>query len=298
VLRRVTPVVALLALGVASCHDGAAPRAPVTAEVDRYGVDTHDFTPREKREFSTYVQELPAPCNGMTMHIAECLTGGKPCSACLSAAQAIGKAVREGMAREQVEQLYKERFDVGTAKTIPLDGSPSRGPEGAPVVVVEFADFECPFCQKLAPDLDDLWEKRKDKVRFVYKFMPLQMHAHSQIAARAAIAALAQGKFWEMHHLLFANGQHLEQQDLEKYAKEIGLDVDRFRADMASAATAARIDTDRRLADDLGVKGTPTIYIDGREYDSKVDLAEWVDQEIATREKNSREHQLSNDRAN
>src|ERR1019366_7097448 len=111
--------------------------------------------------------------------------------------------------------------------------------------------FECPFCQKIAPELDELWEKRKDKVRFVYKYMPLPMHPHGEISARAAIAAQMQGKFWEMHRLLFANGLHLEQSDLEKYAASIGLDVERFRADMQSPGAKARIDADHKLGDDL-----------------------------------------------
>jgi protein-disulfide isomerase len=120
-------------------------------------------------------------------------------------------------------------------------------------------------------------------VRFVYKFTPLSIHTHSDAAARAAIAAQAQGKFWEMHHLLFANGQHLEQSDLEGYAKAVGLDLDRFRADMQSSAATQRLDADRKLGDDLGVKGTPTLFIDGRQYDSKIDLDQWLDQEIADR---------------
>jgi protein-disulfide isomerase len=277
----------LLAFALEAALLGACkgPQAASPPTEESYGVDTRDFTPRERHELASYVKELPAPCAGVSVPIAQCLSEGRPCSACLQAAQAIGKAVREGMAREQVEELYKERFDVSSSKAIPLDGSPSRGPEDAPVVVVEFADFECPFCQKLAPDLDALWEKRSGKLRFVYKFMPLAMHAHGEIAARAAIAAQAQGKFWEMHRLLFSHGQRLEEPDLEGYAKEIGLDVARFHADMTGPATKARLDADRKLADDLHVHGTPTIYIDGREYDSKVDLAEWVDQEIAAREK-------------
>ena len=154
-------------------------------------------------------------------------------------------------------------------------------PTTPPVVFIEFADFECPFCQKVAPELDAIWEKRRDKVRFVYKFMPLTMHPHGEPAARAAIAAQLQGKFWPMHHALFANGQHLEPADLEGYARAAGLDVDRFRADLNSPQVTARLAADRKLADDLGVKGTPTLFIDGREYDSKVDLSEWLDQAIA-----------------
>ncbi len=92
-------------------------------------------------------------------------------------------------------------------------------------------------------------------MRFVYKFMPLTMHPHGESAARAAIAAQAQGKFWEMHDKLFANGEHLEDADILKYAAAIGLDVDRFRADMQSPATKARLDADRKLGDDAEREG-------------------------------------------
>ncbi|HEY3819396.1 MAG TPA: thioredoxin domain-containing protein [Polyangiaceae bacterium] len=275
--------VALLVL-LASC--GGSAKDPSTAtgqDVDLPGVDTSQFTPRERHEFSQFVRELPAPCKDVAVPVAQCVLERRPCPACLPAAQAIAKAVREGMSGGQVEDLYKERFDVSTSRAIPVAGSPTRGPEDAHVVIVEFADFECPFCQKIAPELQAIWEKRRDKVRFVYKFMPLAMHPHGEIAARAGIAAQMQGKFWEMEKLLFANGQHLEQPDLEKYAASIGLDLDKFRADMQSPEAKARIDADRKLGDDLHVKGTPTIFIDGREYDSKVDMGEWLDQEIAAR---------------
>jgi protein-disulfide isomerase len=275
-------LVVLLGACGSSPHDAATATA-TDQDVDLPGVDTSQFTPRERHEFSEYVRALPAPCKEVAVPVAQCVLEKRACTACVPAAAAIAKAVREGFSRDQVEDLYKRRFDASSATPIPVAGSPTRGPEGAHVVLVEFADFECPFCQKIAPELDDLWEKRKDKVLFVYKFMPLTMHPHSEIAARAAIAAQMQGKFWEMHHLLFANGQHLEQADLEKYAASVGLDVDRFRADMQSPAAKARIDADRKLADDLKVHGTPTLYIDGREYDSKVDISEWLDQEIAAR---------------
>jgi 2-hydroxychromene-2-carboxylate isomerase len=277
-------VVLLAVMGGTSVACGGAERVDASspaAEIDVPGVDTHDFTPREKHEFSRFVSELAAPCSSVAVPIATCVAEKRPCAGCMPAAQAIAKAVREGMTREQVEELYNERFNAASARTIPLEGSPSRGPEGAPVVVVEFADFECPFCQKIAPELDTTWEARKDKVRFVYKFLPLTMHPHGEVAARAAIAAQMQGKFWEMHQKLFANGKHLEGPDLEGYARAIGLDLVRFRADMDSPAVKARIEEDRKLSDSLGVKGTPTIFIDGREYDSKVDLNEWIDGELA-----------------
>jgi 2-hydroxychromene-2-carboxylate isomerase len=273
--------VTALAAAVAACQGVASDATTPQQDVELPGVDTHEFTPREKHEFSTYVTQLPAPCPAVAVPIAQCVIEKRACAACLPAAQTIAKAVREGMAREQVEGLYKERFDAAGTKAIAVDGSPARGPETAPVTIVEFADFECPFCQRIAPELDALWDKRQTTVRFVYKFMPLSMHPHGETAARAAIAAQAQGKFWEMHHELFANGEHLDDVDILKYAAAVGLDLDRFRADMASPATKARLDADRKLGDALNVKGTPTIFINGREYDSKLDMSEWVDAEIA-----------------
>jgi predicted DsbA family dithiol-disulfide isomerase len=275
---------AILFVLLAAC--GGSAKDPSTAteqDVELPGVDTSQFTPRERHEFSQFVRQLPAPCKDIAVPVAQCLLERRACAVCLPAAQAIAKAVREGMSGSQVEDLYKERFDESTSRNIPLAGSPWRGPEDARVVVVEFADFECPFCQKIAPELEAVWEKRRDKVRFVYKYMPLAMHPHGEIAARAAIAAQMQGKFWEMEKLLFANGLHLEPPDLEKYASSIGLDLQKFRADMQSPEAKARLDADRKLGDDLHIKGTPTIFIDGREYDSKVDIAEWLDQEIAAR---------------
>jgi protein-disulfide isomerase len=283
-LRHARALLAALSLAATACG-GAASAAgdPSQAQqdVDLPGVDTREFTPREKHEFSGFVTQLASPCRAVAVPIAQCVIEKRACPACLPAAQTIAKAVREGMSRDQVESLYKERFDASTAKAIPLDGSPVKGPDAATVTIVEFADFECPFCQRVAPELDALQEKHKDTVRLVYKFMPLTMHPHSEIAARAAIAAQAQGKFWEMHHLLFANGEHLEESDVQRYAASIGLDLDRFRADEASPATKARIEADRKLGDKLSVKGTPTIFINGREYDSKIDIDDWVDGEIA-----------------
>jgi predicted DsbA family dithiol-disulfide isomerase len=271
---------ALASLG--GCHGAPADDASqVDAYVELPGVDTRDFTPREKREFSGYVKQLESPCPGVAVPLAQCVLEKRACPTCLPAARAVAKAVRDGMAREQVESIYRQRFDLASTKAIPIDGSPARGPDAAPVTVVEFADFECPFCQHIAPELDHLWEAKSTSLRFIFKFMPLAMHPRGDPAARAAIAAQAQGKFWEMHRQLFANAPHLEDSDLDAYAKSIGLDLDRFHADMRSPATKARLDADRKLAEDLGVKGTPTIYINGRLYDGKTDIDEWVESELS-----------------
>lgn len=255
---------------------------PEVADVKVEGIDTSSLTTREKKEFSTYVSELLSPCQSVPVPIAQCVNEKRQCAKCLPAAKYVLKGVRDGMSREQIEKAYKNRFDPEKVKNVALDGSPSKGPEAAPIVMVEFADFECPHCGLMAPIIEKAWEENKANVKFVYKFMPLGGHPHAEPAARAAIAAMNQGKFWEMHAKLYGNQQHLEQGDLDLYAKDIGLDIGKFKADMIAPATKDRLDRDRKQADALEVKGTPTLYINGREYDMKTDLHEWFSQELSS----------------
>ncbi len=245
-------------------------------------VDTSTLTPREKRDWSSYVSELLAPCSDVPVSIAQCVQEKRACNKCLPAAKMIMRGVRDGYAKEQVEHAFHNRFDVDRVRNVPVDDSETRGSSSAPIVFVEFADFTCPHCQALAPALDKFVDDRKDQIRFVYKFMPLtgQGHERAEPAARAAWAAHAQGKFWEMHKKLFENPEHLEQGDFESYAKELGLDLPKFRLDMQTPATSDKIAADRKLGDSLDVKGTPTIFINGREYDKSQSLDDWIDLEL------------------
>jgi hypothetical protein len=270
---------------VSTCHGQSGevskdPGAPA-ADVNLPGVDTSPLTPREKKEWSAYVSELLAPCSDVPVSIAQCVQEKRACSRCLPAAKYVLKAVRDGMSREQVETSYHNRFDADRIRDVPIGDSPSKGPAGAPITLIEFADFECPFCGLMAPKLDETFNKHQKQLRFVYKFMPLSAHPHGEIAARAAIAALDQGKFWEMHEKLFQNQQHLEPPDLDSYAKDIGLDLNKFHNDMNAQATTDRLAADRKQADSLDVKGTPTIYINGREYDPQQDVEDWIAQELS-----------------
>jgi protein-disulfide isomerase len=257
------------------------PEAPV-ADVNLPEVDTSALTPREKREWSGYVSELLAPCSDVPVSIAQCVSEKRNCNKCLPAAKMILRGVRDGYAKDQVEHAYHNRFDPDKVRNVVIGDSPSRGNSAAPVVIVEFADFTCPHCQGLAPALDKFVDEHSMQVRFVYKFMPLSGlgHERAEPAARAAWAAAQQGKFWEMHHKLFASPDHLEQADFEQDAKDMGLDVAKFRKDMESQATSDHLAADRKLADSLDVKGTPTIYINGREYDKSQSLEDWVDLEL------------------
>jgi protein-disulfide isomerase len=250
------------------------------ADITLDGVDTSMLTPREKKEWSTYVGQFLAPCSNTPVSIAQCVKEKRACDKCVPAAKYILKSVRDGEAREQVETSFKNRFDAAKIKSVNVDESPSRGPENAAITMVEFADFECPHCGLMAPRLDKAVDDRPNDVRFVYKFMPLKGHTHAEPAARAAIAAHRQGKFWPMHHKLYSHQMNLEQADLDSYAKDLGLDITRFHADMQSKETTERLERDRKAADSLEVKGTPTIYINGREYDPQQELSDWFSLEL------------------
>ena len=146
---------------------------------------------------------------------------------------------------------------------VPLEGA-AKGPADAKVNIVTFSDFQCPFCSRVVPTLAQIEKEYGNKVRVFFRHNPLPFHADAPLASEAAIAAEAQGKFWEMHDKLFANQQNLKRPDLEKYAGEIGLDVGKFKAALDSGAGKARIQADMALAKQVGANGTPNFYIDGR----------------------------------
>jgi protein-disulfide isomerase len=250
----------------ASAQPSAQPK-----EIVLPGVDTSAMTARERHEWSALVSELYAPCANVPVSVATCVLEKRPCGGCAKAAKWIATAVRDGAGEDLVRRAYKDRFDPASAKTLPLDGSPTKGPADAPVTIVEFADFECPHCRMAVPLVDAVLDAHPGKVRLVYKFVSLPMHVHAEPAARAAFAAGQQGKFWEMEHLLFERQEHLEDADLERYAKILKLDIAQWKLDMSSTATKDRVAQDQKLEQDLKLKGTPTIYVNGRELDIEAD---------------------------
>ena len=137
-----------------------------------------------------------------------------------------------------------------------------RGRVGAPLTLVEYGDFECPFCARATGVAEELRARFKDELRYVFRHLPLpDVHPHAELAARAAVAAQAQGQFWEMHDLLFAHQDQLEFEDIVGYAAELDLDVESFLRDLESEDAAARIRADVASAEASGVRGIPTFFI-------------------------------------
>jgi len=176
-------------------------------------------------------------------------------------------AIEEGQKKLQAPaRAARAEEDFDKSYTIALAGSPVRGKSDAPVTIVEFSDFQCPFCARSNPIVDGVLAKYPDKVNYVYKHFPLAFHAAARPAAIASIAAQEQGKFWEMHEVLFANQATLDAGKLEEYAKQAGLDVARFKQDLErkKAEYEKRVDAEFALGQSVDVRGTPTLYIGGK----------------------------------
>jgi Na+/H+ antiporter NhaA len=147
-----------------------------------------------------------------------------------------------------------------------------RGPAEAPVTVVEYGDFECPFCGRAEPVVRELLSDFAD-VRYVWRHLPLSdVHPNAERAAAASEAAHAQGAFWEMYDLLLDHQGDLRPRDLVAYAEELGLDVERFREDLRQGVGAGKIEEDVDSADRSGVTGTPTFFVNGRRHDGAYDI--------------------------
>jgi protein-disulfide isomerase len=143
-------------------------------------------------------------------------------------------------------------------------GAPALGPEDAKITVIEFSDFQCPFCSRVYPTLHRMRPEYGDDVRIVFKHLPLSIHSKAPGAHAASEAAKLQGKFWPMHDKIFEGQRLLSDAQYEAWAKEIGLDVERFKRDVVSATVKDRVAADLAEAEKLGVTGTPAFFINGR----------------------------------
>jgi protein-disulfide isomerase len=142
--------------------------------------------------------------------------------------------------------------------------APIRGRKDAPVTIVAFSDFQCPFCARVNPTLAQINQAYPEKVKIAFKHLPLRIHPDAPAAHAAAESAHRQGKFWEMYDKIFANQREIKPDKLREYAKELGLDLVNFDKDVASPDVKKRIDSDSQEAEKLGVSGTPAFFINGR----------------------------------
>ena len=182
---------------------------------------------------------------------------------------------------KRLPEARRARQLVGTAEEIvdlaaPVDPERdhTRGPLDATVSLIEYGDFECPYCGQAEPVVRELLRDHGEDVLFVFRHLPLtDVHEHAQEAAEAAEAAGAQGKFWEMHDLLLAHQDALQTRDLIGYAEQLGLDVPRFSEELRTRVHAGRVAEDVEDADASQVTGTPTFFVNGRRHHGAYDVA-------------------------
>jgi hypothetical protein len=285
----------LSALSLLACQSqnpakGEQPTSTAPKTIELPGIDTSQLTAREKEQWSASVTELLAPCSDQAVSLAQCVTEKRKCDACVPAARFLVEQVTRGRTPSVSESAFRARFMPDEIREIELGSSPSKGAsaDDALVTIVEWADFECPFCGMASPQLGKAIKANQATTRLVFKHYPLPAHEHAEHAARAAVAAGMQGKFWEMHDALFKNQSALDDKGLEALAHSIGLDIDKFNADRKTEAVADVVAADRKQADKLGLNGTPMIYINGRHFDlEKFDIAEdldaWIKLEVNLR---------------
>lgn len=228
-------------------------------------VDVSELSRAERRVWVELINEQLSPC-GEPISVGRCVAEESSCRTCVPAARYLERLIREGYERQQIEELYDMRYARDQAVDIDIEGAPSRGSQMAQVTIVEFSDFECPYCGRAHPVVQQLLREFEGRVRVVFKNFPLSAHPHAMPAARAAVAAGNQGKFWEMHDLLFEHQRNLEEGDLDSYAEQIGLDMERFHADMQAAETQRRIEADKEQGREIDVEATPSFFVNGRRF--------------------------------
>jgi len=223
-----------------------------------------NLAPQARDELMTVLNTVVGPCE-------PCVETGQSFATCLEERPAclnMPVLARRGV---RLAGEGKDRTALGDALTfekpwtrVDPGASPSDGPDDAPVTIVEFTDFQCPYCARVQPTLAEIKARYGAQVRFVYKAYPLATHKRARPAALAAVAAHKQGKFWEYKKVLFENQKELvKEPTLEELAKGIGLDVARWKKDMDDGLTSGAVSLDQQQADRLGVHSTPTFFVNG-----------------------------------
>jgi protein-disulfide isomerase len=242
-------------------------------------VDLTGLTSGQKALALKVLRANGCPC-GCEMKMAECRTKDPNCSNSKALAAIVIAAVKKGGNEGAVLTAVDASPLMHRAPpklledpvAIPIDGAPFIGPKDARVTLVEFSDFQCPYCAQAVGKLNAVLKAYPNQVKLVFKEYPLDMHSQAALAAAAALAAHRQGKFWQLHDAMFADRTHLSRKTILAMAGTIGLDTKRFEQDWDSAAVKQAVAREQMEGDKAGVEATPTIFIDGQKYNGDLDL--------------------------
>jgi len=204
-----------------------------------------------------------------TCEMVRTQTKSVPAERCEMMLKQYPQVIAELKKREAANKpLGKEQQDL-----IAGDSPCSFGKIGAKVSIVEFSDFQCPYCSKAADVVAQIKKKYGNKIRMVFRHFPLGFHKDAHLASQASIAAAAQGKFFEYHDLVFANQKKIKREDLDGHAKKLGLDMTKFKKALDKKTYAKAVDADIEMGKKVTVKGTPTMFINGERVQNPTDFA-------------------------
>jgi protein-disulfide isomerase len=270
---RCTFISALAIIALAAAPIGPAEAREITDLSEIREIDFTGLSETQKRLALKIMNENPCNC-GCKMTIAECRVDDHSCRRSLIFARTIVDALRESKSEAEVVQVLKAKADTFVEARPPEDTdvvynidvslNPVRGRRDAPVSIIEFSDFQCPYCAGVQPILKKVLETFPNEVRLVFKQYPLNIHQYAQQAAAASLAAQQQGKFWEMHDKIFQNFTDINDENLVAWARELGLKMEDFERAMQIGQFDAMIRKD--MADGAAAKvlGTPTMFVNGK----------------------------------
>jgi protein-disulfide isomerase len=241
----------------------AATAGPVGADKMSDRVSFEGLSAEQKALAVSIVNENQCDC-GCGMKVAECIVKDAKCTRSVDLAKQVIELVKKGKSKDEIVKSVLTPPTKFIEFALNAGDAPAIGPKSAKVTILHYFDYQCPFCSRIAPTLDQIVKEYGDNVRIVFKMRPLSMHPNAMPAAEAAMAAKAQGKFFEMHKRLFENQSQLTRDNFLKFAKEIGLDVDKFTKDLDSHKYAEMIQKEGKEMDDIGASGTPASFVNGR----------------------------------
>lgn len=242
-------------------------------------VDLSGLSPAQKATALKLLRARDCSC-GCGMKVAECRVKDPNCyyskglASVIVASLKAGKSEKEALADAEASRFTHppEHKLLEDPIEIPTAGAPETGPNNAPITLVEFSDFQCPYCTLATPQLQAVLKAYPTQVRLFFKQFPLDIHSQAALAAAAAVAAQKQGKFWQMHDALFASHADLRRPTILALASAIGLDMKRFEADLDSPEIRKAVARDLEDGQNIGVMSTPTIFIDGQHYNGAIKL--------------------------
>jgi len=241
-------------------------------------IDLSELTPVQKKAVLKIVREQDCSCQ-CGMKTAECIMKDSNCSYSRALAKIAIQGVKDGKSLIEISKLMDASPKAHRPKlleapvNIAVEGSPVRGPADARITLVEFSDFECPYCSAAVKQVDIVMAAYPKDVKLIYKQFPLSMHPHAELAAEASLAAREQGKFWEMYDVLFKNFRQLSRNSILAMAKDLGLDMEKFKSDLDSGKYKTEVEKDISDGEAANVYGTPAFYINGKQYNGEVTLA-------------------------